>query len=150
MIQIKDRHNGKVLFEFVSATTMKEAVVEAVKKGANLSGAYLSGANLSGADLSGANLSGANLGKQWIVQGSCRSDGYQFFLQMFTGDKVPMVKAGCRMFSLPQAWKHWNETREGQDLLQETIVIIDCMVELAIIRGFCVRQMNGAIVAKRK
>ena len=61
MIQIKDRHNGKVLFEFVSATTMKEAVVEAVKKGADLSGANLSGANLYGANLSGAGLSGANL-----------------------------------------------------------------------------------------
>ena len=61
---------GKIVFQS-SKSTMKEAVVEAVKSGANLYGANLheadlSGANLHEADLSGAdlheaNLSGANL-----------------------------------------------------------------------------------------
>ena len=49
-----------VLYESTKST-LKEAVVEAVKSGANLSEANLSGANLYGADLSGADLSGANL-----------------------------------------------------------------------------------------
>jgi hypothetical protein len=87
MIEIKNRWNGEVLFRSQTATTVREAVEEAVRKAgergeranlrnANLSGADLSGANLSGADLrdadlrgaylrdadlSGANLSGANL-----------------------------------------------------------------------------------------
>ena len=56
---------GAVIFTS-KADTLKDALIKAVKSGADLSGAYLSradlsGANLSGAYLSGANLSGANL-----------------------------------------------------------------------------------------
>ena len=68
--------SGVVLYRSDGATSLREAVVAAVRegaylsganlrdaylRGAYLSGAYLSGANLSGADLRGANLSGANL-----------------------------------------------------------------------------------------
>ena len=60
-IQIKSIW-GEVLFEYEKEdNTIKETLLEAVKKGAYLSGANLSGANLSGANLSGANLSGAYL-----------------------------------------------------------------------------------------
>ena len=79
MIEIKNIYDAVI---FTSAlVSLREALIEAVGKkadlteaylseanlsGANLSGAYLRGAylneaNLSGADLSGANLSGANL-----------------------------------------------------------------------------------------
>jgi hypothetical protein len=51
---------GDVIFT-AAATTLKDAVVEAVRKNINLSGANLSGADLTRADLTGANLSGANL-----------------------------------------------------------------------------------------
>ena len=44
-----------------AALTIKDAVIEAMKSGADLSRANLSGANLSGADLYGADLSGADL-----------------------------------------------------------------------------------------
>jgi uncharacterized protein YjbI with pentapeptide repeats len=65
VIKILNRWSGKVLFE-ITASTMKDAVIAAIKSkadlsGADLSGATLSGANLYGADLSGATLSGANL-----------------------------------------------------------------------------------------
>ena len=103
--------------------------------GAYLGGAYLSGADLGRADLSGAYLSRADLGGQWIVQGATRSDGYAFFLQMLTGDKEPMVKAGCRLLTVPQAQKHWADTRGGTALGDETEVIIRSMVVLAKIRG---------------
>ena len=63
MIEIKHRWSGNVLYHSETATTTKEAVVEAVKNAANLSRANLSGANLSGADLSGANLSRAYLSR---------------------------------------------------------------------------------------
>ena len=54
-IEIKNRWTGKVLFEYEKVNnTIKETVVEAVKKGADLRGADLSGADLSGADLRGA------------------------------------------------------------------------------------------------
>ncbi len=51
---------GEVLYES-EKTTIKEAVVEAVSKGDNLSFANLRSADLSFADLRGANLSFANL-----------------------------------------------------------------------------------------
>ena len=63
--------SGAVLYRSDGATSLREAVIAAVREGAylrganmsgaNMSGAYLSGAYLSGADLSCADLSGANL-----------------------------------------------------------------------------------------
>jgi Family of unknown function (DUF5758)/Pentapeptide repeats (8 copies) len=56
---------GSVLFTY-EADDLREAVVAAVKSGANLIGADLSGADLSGAYLSGAYLSGANLSGAYL------------------------------------------------------------------------------------
>jgi uncharacterized protein YjbI with pentapeptide repeats len=58
--QIKSRFNNSVLFE-CEANSIKECLVVAVSKNADLRGADLNGADLSGAYLRGANLSGANL-----------------------------------------------------------------------------------------
>ena len=61
-IQIKSRHFGPVLFEYEKENnTIKDTLIEAVKKGADLTGAYLTGAYLKGADLTGADLKGADL-----------------------------------------------------------------------------------------
>ena len=54
--------NGEVIYES-EKTTLKEAVVEAVSRGANLGRADLRGANLGGANLGEADLWGANLGE---------------------------------------------------------------------------------------
>ena len=60
-IQIKSVF-GNVLFEYEKENnTIKDTLVEAVKRGADLSGADLRGAYLSGAYLSGAYLRGADL-----------------------------------------------------------------------------------------
>jgi uncharacterized protein YjbI with pentapeptide repeats len=59
---------GEVLFEYSKENnTIKDTIIEAVKRdayllGADLRGAYLGGANLRGAYLRGADLRGANLG----------------------------------------------------------------------------------------
>ena len=53
--------SGAVLYRGDSAESLREAVIAAVREGANLSGADLSGANLRDANLSGAYLRGANL-----------------------------------------------------------------------------------------
>ena len=69
---------GSVLFEFEKENnTIKDTLIEAVKRGANLRGAYLRGADLRGAYLRGAylrgaylrgaNLVGANLGGAYLV-----------------------------------------------------------------------------------
>ncbi|MHB8272015.1 hypothetical protein [Bradyrhizobium sp.] len=100
-----------------------ESRIEKALRIAHFRGAYLRGADLY-------------LGDQWIIQGAVRSDGHFFFLQKLKDDTEPMVRAGCRLKTLPDAWKHWSTTRKGQKLLDETIAIIDCMVALAKIRGY--------------
>ena len=62
IINIVSRWSGKVLFS-IAAASLKDAVLAAIKSGANLSGADLSGANLYGANLSRADLYGANLSR---------------------------------------------------------------------------------------
>ena len=71
-LQIKNRFTGPILFEFEKENnTIRETLIEALNKdadlrgadlrGADLQGAYLRGAYLRGADLQGANLRGADL-----------------------------------------------------------------------------------------
>ena len=58
--EIKHRYTGAVLYDG-GGEALRDVVVAAVRRGANLSGADLYGVNLSGANLSGADLSGAYL-----------------------------------------------------------------------------------------
>ena len=78
-IRIKTRWFGSVLFEYEKENnTIKDTLIEAVKKGAYLKGAYLTGADLTGADLTGADLTGAYLtGAKEVpyVPLACPSDG---------------------------------------------------------------------------
>jgi hypothetical protein len=97
--------------------------------GANLAGAYLAGANLDSANPDRANLAGANLaGAIWRdgvklnrapVKECTRSDGYLFrLLDCACGWRVA---AGCRFFTLEEAWRHWGHgERAGTDLGAES------------------------------
>ena len=127
MIEIKHRYTGAVL----------HTVNVGSLSGANLWGANLSRADLSRANLSRANLSRANLGTQWIIQGQTRSDGYAFSLQRLTADTEPMIKAGCRYFTLAQGQAHWEATRQVQTpaLFNETRAIVRALVDTMHIRG---------------
>ena len=119
-------------------------------KGADLGGAYLEGADLGGANLGGANLGGANfryanlksaylgganLGDQWIIQGPCRSDGYWFFLMRLKDEKEPMVCAGCRWLNLKDAKAHWEKTRGGTQLGNESLDILIWLERAMNLRG---------------
>ncbi len=117
--------SGAELFKSETAITVKEALQEAVN----------GGADLRSADLRGAYLGGADLGEQWIIQGQTRSDGYAFFLQRLKDDTEPMIKAGCRHFTIADAQKHWETTRKGEKLLDETRAIVRAMVDVMHIRG---------------
>jgi hypothetical protein len=111
--------------------------------GANLAGAYLAGANLADANLAGANLAGAYLaganladanlaGAKWgegillqrrgIAKECSRSDGYRFLL--LDSKQGWRVQAGCRFFTLPEAWRHWETTRANTPLGDETFDIL--------------------------
>ena len=103
--QILNRYDSRAQFE-LECEAIKDAVVAAVKSGANLRGADLGGANLGGADLRGANLRGANLGEKI---GKLKANGYFFagylgsrndVLMAFHSDKGVFVRAGCFTGSL--------------------------------------------------
>jgi hypothetical protein len=59
-MDIKNRFTGTILYSS-TCPTLREAVIEAIKRKVNLSGSDLSGSNLSGSDLRGSDLSGSNL-----------------------------------------------------------------------------------------
>jgi hypothetical protein len=119
-------------------------------RGAFLQGAFLQGADLRGADLRGADLRGAFLQGAYlrgaylrgakiindktaigILRRATRSDGWEFFL--WHCEDGFYIKAGCRFFTLEEGRKHWNATRAGTPLGDETQDILD-MFEKAIKR----------------
>ena len=107
---------------------------------ANLRGAYLCGANFRDANLRGANLRdadlcGADLGAQWVIQGAIRSDDYFFMFTSLTNEG-PRIKAGCRNFTVVEAIEHWQTTRGGTQLGEESLEIVHHLVKLAKIRGY--------------
>jgi hypothetical protein len=53
-----------------------------------------------------------------------RSDGYTFFA-FPCADGTPRLTAGCRYFTFAEAREHWQETRGGTPLGDETIDIIN-------------------------
>jgi len=61
MIEILHRYTKAVLYKSETATTVKDAVVEAVKANSDLRWSDLSGSDLRWSDLSGSNLSGSDL-----------------------------------------------------------------------------------------
>ena len=111
-------------------------------QGANLQGADLRAANLQGADLHGAYLDGADLQGAYLqgvtkslngpARRATRADGYEFFLWLT--DAGWRVKAGCRFFDMDEAWRHWEGTRGGTALGDESLDILT-MFELHIQRA---------------
>ena len=74
MITIKNRFTGVVMFASSDQSqSLRDFILELIKKRANLSGANLSGVDLSGANLSWANLSWVDLSGA-CLSGACLSD----------------------------------------------------------------------------
>ena len=46
-----------------------------------------------------------------------------------------MIRAGCRYFNIADAQKHWETTRGGTPLGDETRAIVRAMVDTMHIRG---------------
>lgn len=94
-MKIKHSVSGKVLFES-KKESIKETVIEAVQKGAELRGANLEGADLRGADLRGADLKGANLGGAYLVgadlEGADLKGADLFGIKITEKDKEQIVK----------------------------------------------------------
>jgi hypothetical protein len=130
-VQIKHRFMGVVLFSG-NFDTMRLCVEAARRSGADLRGADLHGAYLRGADLRGAYLVGADLrGAKWRdgvtlnrapIKMATRTDGHEFLL--LDTDAGWRVQAGCRFFSMDEAWRHWKMTRAETALGDETFDIL--------------------------
>jgi uncharacterized protein YjbI with pentapeptide repeats len=67
IMEIKSRITKNVIYSS-EKTTVKEVLIEAVSKGADLRGAYLGDADLRGADLGDADLRGADLRRIKITE----------------------------------------------------------------------------------
>src|SRR3990167_8833983 len=75
-------YNSDIVYE-AEKETIKETVIEAVSRGANLGDAALRGANLGGANLGDANLRGADLGGASL--GDADLGGANFYHTYFYG-----------------------------------------------------------------
>lgn len=103
MIEIPHRYTGTVVYRSETATTLRDAVIEAVRMGANLTRA-----DLTGADLSYANLTRAE-GALDLPVGDPR--GYRCVAGI--AHKPLLVFAGCRSLTIAQAREHWGRAYEG-------------------------------------
>jgi uncharacterized protein YjbI with pentapeptide repeats len=90
-IQIKSI-NGNVLFEYEKENnSLRDAVIQAVKKGAILKGAYLKGAYLYGAYLEGAYLSGA------ILEGAYLKGAYLYGAYLYGANLKGAILEGANL-----------------------------------------------------
>ena len=103
-------------------------------RGSDLSGSNLSGSNLRDSDLRASNLSGSKGITNTAIDGGIRSDGYRFLLVL--SDGVRRVQAGCRNFTYTEGVDHWQKTRAGTSLGDETFAILEHMKRIADLRGW--------------
>ena len=93
---------GTVLFTS-AATILKDAVVEAVSKRADLRGANLRGANLRGANLYAADLRGADLRGKKIQALRVFTGLYEYQVwSILFADGTRWVKMGCLFYDLTE------------------------------------------------
>jgi len=129
-LQIKNRFTGSILFEYESENnTIKETVLEARKRGADLQGAdlqgaylqgaYLQGADLQGADLQGADLQGADLQgadlRGYKIKNAAVFTGLYAYIVIpyITEENDKRIKMGCYDRLLAE-WENdfWNNPNE--------------------------------------
>ena len=113
-IQIKSIW-GSVLFEYEKENnTIKDTLIEALKKSADLSGADLSDADLSDADLSGADLRGADLSDAYLrgadLSGADLSDAdlsgaYLSDADLSDAKEIPYIPLACPSDGAFIGWK---------------------------------------------
>ena len=117
-IEIKNRWTGAILFEYEKEdNTIKDTLVEAVKKqaylgGADLRGAYLCGADLGDADLRGAYLCGAYLRGAYLGDADLRDadlrDADLCGANLRGANKIPYIPLACPSDGAFIGWKKVN------------------------------------------
>jgi hypothetical protein len=128
--------------ELKYANFYSASLYEAVFCGADLHGSYFFYADITGANFCRSNISfvdfeRAELSKNIRATGAphrraMRTDGYEFFL--WHTDAGWRVMAGCRFFTMDEAWQHWEKTRGNTPIGDESLDILT-MFELHIQRA---------------
>ena len=123
---------GHLLFEFKKENnTVKDTLMEAVKRGANLSGANLGGANLGGAYLGGAYLRVADLGDWGKIQSPSdilivgvigSRNGYT---TIFHTDRGIFVQCGCFKGTLEEFEERVKETHQGNKYERNYLALVE-------------------------
>lgn len=104
--------------EFMSTNLTRSYMVKA-----KLTNTQFISANLRDTRLEGTTFRTVKLGRRGAIAAALRSDGYSFQL-IDCADGKWRVLAGCRWFTLPEAWKHWETARRNTDLGEETYDIL--------------------------
>ena len=133
---------GDVLFEYSKENnTIRDTIIEAVNRGANLRGADLSGANLRGADLSDADLSGANLRDAYLsgayLSGAGKIKSVDDILligligsradytHIYRTDKGVYVKCGCFFGTVDEFASKVKDTHGDNKYANQYFKVID-------------------------
>jgi len=90
---------------------------------ATLEGTTFLTTNLRQVNFMGSTFQKVRLGAEGAVAQAVRSDGHSFQL-IDCADGKFRVMAGCRWFTLPEAWRHWEKTRRNTRLGEETFDIL--------------------------
>ena len=111
-MEIKNRYTRQVIFSDESGT-IKEALLNAIKEGVDLSEADLSRVNLSGADLSRVKLSGADLSGANLSGADLSGADLPIYCKWYVTIKDNTINIGCENKSIPE-WEDWfnNSTEE--------------------------------------
>jgi hypothetical protein len=133
-IEIKHRWTNDVLFSSAKAKSLRDAVIEAVASGANLSYANLSDANLSDSNLISANLYGADLNGSKIVSvAQIAFTGHEEFgrtLIAIQTETAIYIRCGCFAGS-PDELRAWITGDEKRLAKTRTLALDTALILLA-------------------
>jgi hypothetical protein len=104
-VEIINRWSGAVIYHSETATTIAEAVAEAVGTGAKLTGAKLTRADLTRANLTRADLTRANLADANLTRRRLTIVGSRHVVTAYG----QWVVIGCRAYDIDQWLKHYRE-----------------------------------------
>ena len=128
---------GKVLFEYEKEdNNIKDTLIEAVKRGADLRGADLYGADLRGANLGDADLGGADLGDADLGDaGKINSiddiltvgplGSRSAYTQIYRTDKGVYVKCGCFFGTIEEFAEKVKKTHAGNKYERDYNALIE-------------------------
>ena len=131
------RSDGSIAFTAsLESKTVRDAVVEAVNGGADLSNADLMVADLRGADLSGAHLMGAYLMGADLIDAGQESRGFRWVATPGSDGRILLIQAGCQRKTLAEARNYWGDGYTSNGDLAEIKVKIDYLESEAKRRGW--------------